>query len=420
MSNQALQLPAMRGVMGDWVYYVTLLPFREVSDRIKKTTEVHSSKLLRELIQRALTPRSKKIAVYLRSQPQRFFNAIVVGVYDGEPQWHQLSVRSSELFDPASLEDRVAESLGILTLRGDEKLFAIDGQHRVEGIKEFLEENDQVENLEDEICTIFVAHSSKPAAKLQRTRRLFATLNRYAKPVSTTEIIALDEDDVVAMACRDLLENHRLFKGGRVATKNQKNLPPADKTNITSLVALYQSMDTYLMDRAPSSWGTFKSVRPVEESTVQKYIVRAHRFWTLLANTIPEIKSVETLKPDEPLAAGLRGVKGGDLFFRPIAPPMIVRGLKKAEKLGMQENEFIKRFARIPRKLGKPPWLGLLWDGANMITGDKNQKLAEDLILWMVNCDPLEKKIRASDLKRRLGEVLNKEPEDCILPKKLA
>jgi hypothetical protein len=54
-----------------------------------------------------------------------------------------------------------------------------------------------------------------------------------------------------------------------------------------------------------------------------------------------------------------------------------------------------------------------------MITGDKNQKLAEDLILWMVNCDPLQKKIRASDLKRRLGEVLNKEPEDCTLPKKL-
>jgi len=419
MSNQALQLPTMRGVMGDWVYYVTLLPFREVSDRIKKTTEVHSSKLLRELIQRALTPRSKKIAVYLRSQPQRFFNAIVVGVYDGEPEWHQLSVRRSELFDPASLDDRVAESLGILTLRGDEKLFAIDGQHRVEGIKEFLKENGHAENLEDEICTIFVAHSSKPAAKLQRTRRLFATLNRYAKPVSLTEIIALDEDDVVAMACRDLLENHPLFKGGRVSIKNQKNLPPTDKTNITSLVALYQSMDIYLMDRARSSWGTFKSVRPAEESTVQKYVARAHRFWTLLANTIPEIKSVETLEPDEPLAARLRGAKGGDLLFRPIAPPMIVRGLKKAEKLGMLENEFIKRFARIPRKLGKPPWLGLLWDGANMITGDKNQKLAEDVILWMVNCDPLEKKIRANDLKRRLGEVLNKEAEDCTLPKKL-
>jgi DNA sulfur modification protein DndB len=415
---EPLQLPTMRGVMGDWVYYVTLLPFREVSNRIKKTTEVHSSKLLRDLIQRALTPRSKKIAVYLRSQPQRFFNAIVVGVYEGEPQWHQLSVRQSKLFDPVSLDDRVAESIGILTLRGDEKLFAIDGQHRVEGIKEFVKENGHVKNLEDEICTIFVAHSSK-ASGLQRTRRLFATLNRYAKPVSLTEIIALDEDDVVAMACRDLLERHPLFKEGRISTTNQKALAPTDKTNITSLIALYQSMDTYLMDRSRSSWATFKTVRPAEEAVVPTYIGKAHKFWTLLANTIPELKSVESLEPGDPLASRLRSRKGGDLLFRPIGPPMIVRALKKAEKMGMNEEEFIKRFARIPRSLSKSPWFGLLWDGANMVTGDKNQKLAEDLILWMVNCDPLEKKIRTKDLKRRLGEVLNKEPEDCALPKKL-
>lgn len=83
-----LQIPAMRGVIGDWVFYVTLLPFLEVTSRIKKTEEIHSNKLLREMIQRALTPRSKNIAAYLQSQPQRFFNAIVVGVYEGEPEWN--------------------------------------------------------------------------------------------------------------------------------------------------------------------------------------------------------------------------------------------------------------------------------------------------------------------------------------------
>lgn len=416
---EPLQLPTMRGVMGDWVYYVTLLPFREVSDRIKKTTEVHSSKLLRELIQRALTPRSKKIALYLRSQPQRFFNAIVVGVYEGEPQWHQLSVRHSELFDPIQLDDRVAESLGILTLRGDEKLFAIDGQHRVEGIKEFIKENGDLKNLEDEICTIFVAHSNKTSG-LQRTRRLFATLNRYAKPVSLTEIIALDEDDVVAMACRDLLENHPLFKQGRVSTTNQKALAPTDRTNITSLIALYQSMDTYLMDRPRSLWANFKTVRPAEETVVQTYVSKAHSFWTLLADIIPELKNIESLDPGEPLPIRLRSRRGGDLLFRPIGPPMLARALKKAEKMGMKEERFMKRFSRIPRTLGGRPWLGLLWDGANMITADKNQKLTEDLILWMVDADPLEKKVRARDLRRRLGEVLNKPAEDCGLPKKLS
>jgi len=57
----------------------------------------------------------------------------------------------------------------------------------------------------------FSSHNNK-TERVAKTRRLFATLNRYAKPVSLTEIIALDEDDVVALTCRDLLENHPLFK----------------------------------------------------------------------------------------------------------------------------------------------------------------------------------------------------------------
>ena len=139
--STALQIPAMRGVMGDWIYYVTLLPFQEVSNRIRETNEIHKSRLLREMIQRVLTPRSKTIAEYIKSQTQHFFNAIVVGVYEGEPKWHQLNVGKSDLFDPSNLEPRVANSLGILTLSGEEKLFAIDGQHRVEGIKEYEREN---------------------------------------------------------------------------------------------------------------------------------------------------------------------------------------------------------------------------------------------------------------------------------------
>ena len=57
----------MRGAIGTWNYYVTLLPFKEVARRIKRTEEIHSSALLRKMIQRALTPRSKNIADYLKS-----------------------------------------------------------------------------------------------------------------------------------------------------------------------------------------------------------------------------------------------------------------------------------------------------------------------------------------------------------------
>src|SRR4051812_42026017 len=112
--DKSLQIPAMRGAMGDWVYYATLLPFFEACDRIKRTDEVHKSTLLREMIQRALTPRSRAIATYLETQPQRFFNSVVVGVYGGSPEWYRAEVKRSSLFDPSTLDERVAESIGIL------------------------------------------------------------------------------------------------------------------------------------------------------------------------------------------------------------------------------------------------------------------------------------------------------------------
>ncbi len=415
-----LQIPAMRGVIGDWVYYVALLPFSEVSSRIKKTEEIHTSELLREMIQRALTPRSKNIAAYLQAHHQRFFNAIVVGVYEGEPEWNQLNVRKSELFDPANLETRVAESLGVLTLRGDEKLFAIDGQHRVEGIKEFMRglEAEKAKNLEDEVCVIFVAHSNEPQG-LQKTRRLFATLNRYAKPVSLTEIIALDEDDVVALTCRALLEDHPLFKKGRISLARGKAISPTDTKNFTSLTALYQAMDLYLMQGKRTPWQAFKTVRPNDEVIVQQFITKGHDFWNAMIGAIPELKRVQDLDASKPLPKSYRSAKGGDLLFRAIAPPMIVRCLRRAATLGMKETVFIKRFSKISRSLNTFPWLGILWDGSNMVIGEKNQQVAECLILWMVDCDPEEKKIEAADLKKRLGVVLNKPPEECKLPAKV-
>ena len=372
------------------------------------------------MIQRALTPRSKNIASYLKSQPQRFFNAVVIGVYEGEPEWHQLSVKKSDLFDPSDLETRVADSLGVLTLRGDEKLFAIDGQHRVEGIKEFIGEigEKKLKELEDEVCAIFVAHSNDPVG-MQRTRRLFATLNRYAKPVSLTEIIALDEDDVVAITCRDLLENHPLFKNGRVSLTKGKALSPNDTRNFTSLTALDQAMDLYLAEGTKASWQAFKTVRPNTEAEVRRFVQKGQSFWDRLVKAVPELQKVQKLADGEPLPKKYRSPRGGDLLFRAIAPPMISRCLRRAETLGMKENNFIEQFSKIPRSLSKSPWLGVLWDGSNMIIGEKNQQMAEGLILWMVNSDPRERKYTAQGLKKRLGVLLNKPADECELPTKV-
>jgi DNA sulfur modification protein DndB len=411
-----LQVPALRGVMGDWVYYVTLLPFDEVRRRVKRTDEVHTSRLLRDWIQRALTDRSAGIADYLQSHSQRFFNALVIGVYEGSPEWNQVSLRKSQFFDPLNLDPRVSESMGFLVLNGEEKLFAIDGQHRVEGIKKFWERlsSQEQKDLQDEICAIFVAHKGTKEG-LQRTRRLFTTLNRSAKPVSLTELIALDEDDIVAIVCRSLLENHPLFKDGRVSIALQKAISTRDRRSITSLPALNQAMNIYLADRRPKEWGTFRAARPVEDQ-VAYYTQKGHRLWDRMIQSFPELKRVVALSADKFLPTSYRNERtGGDLLFRPIFPPMFARCLRAAIKDGMTEPAFIKRVSRMPRLLNRPPWRGLLWDG-NMVTRSKNQKLAEALILWMAGVSTRDSR---SSLKLRLASVLNQHIDKVVLPSRV-
>ena len=107
---------------------------------------------------------------------------------------------------------------GVLRLDGTQTLFAIDGQHRVEGIKQALEDNSELGR--EEVSVIFVAHRNDSDG-MERTRRLFTTLNRYAKPVSKSEIVALDEDDIVAITTRELVEKHPLFQRENLTGKNE-------------------------------------------------------------------------------------------------------------------------------------------------------------------------------------------------------
>ena len=94
--SQQIVLPALRGVMGDWVYYSCLMDLRELAERVSYAREVHKNHRLSDMIQRQLQRgRTAEIAKYLTTQPERFFNSLVIATYGGQPNWHALSeVRS--------------------------------------------------------------------------------------------------------------------------------------------------------------------------------------------------------------------------------------------------------------------------------------------------------------------------------------
>ena len=228
--NKNIKIPAIRSQMGIWVYYVSSLSFSEVTEFVRPINdELHKSELLSGMIQRSITENYKSIANYLETQEERFFNALILAVYDGQPMWNEIRLDDYDGGDNYNM--------GMLTLSGDEKIFPVDGQHRVAGIKKALEKNNELGK--ERVAVIFVGHS-KDEIGMQRTRRMFSTLNRYAKPVSLRDIIALDEDDIVAIASRNLIDGTELFKGDRILDSRTRAIPDGNNKAITSIITYYE------------------------------------------------------------------------------------------------------------------------------------------------------------------------------------
>lgn len=307
-----LAVPALRAHMGDWIYYISFLTMEEISERVSYAEDIHTSKTLRELLQRGLTgSRNKEIKEYLLRQRQRFFNAIVVATYGGTPEWKEVRLRKA---DPAlkKMLQSAEGSLGVLTLSGTEKLFALDGQHRVAGIKSALAEKRAL--AEEEVCVLFVAgiiqeHRARDPRGFERTRRLFTTLNRYAKPVTKRDIIALDEDDICAILTRSLLEDHPLFRE-KVSLARGNSIPQSDSRHFTTISAVYDTLDIYL--RTKSKWGDFKKLRPSED-VIDDYRSRCEALWAALASGYGPLRELQNSDPNELVAGRYRGRSGGHL-----------------------------------------------------------------------------------------------------------
>ena len=69
--NNSIKLPSLRGRMGDWFYYVSLLKFKELAKRTSLVPEIHKNEELSRWIQREVSNRSEGIMQYLENQPQR-------------------------------------------------------------------------------------------------------------------------------------------------------------------------------------------------------------------------------------------------------------------------------------------------------------------------------------------------------------
>jgi DNA sulfur modification protein DndB len=407
-----MKIPAIRGRIGNWDYYVSTLTFQQVNDYVSRVDdELHKSESLKELIQRSITSNYLSIKKYILNQPELFFNSLVLAVYNDYPEWVEIEVK---------YDDFETYQLGLLDFPSQHKIFPVDGQHRVEGIKAALAEDPSLANMK--ISTIFIGHKNDDEG-LKRTRRLFSTLNRYAKPVTMDDIIALDEDDSIAIVTRNLLENHSLFIEKKVTKSKNKAIPSDDKNSFTSIITLYDCNKELLKyyrklqkqkdpkpERDKKSLIEFLKFRP-EEDDVQGFEIFCNDFWNDFLNNFDYVENFSNDKSINPAEKYRNNVEGGNLLFRPVGLyPFVQAVLEINRRTQIPIAAIFEKIATFNLTLNQIPWRQVLWNDyeKTMIMG--NQTLTKFILMYKYDKNLL-KASEKGNLINRYASAINYQGE---------
>lgn len=389
-----MKTAAIKGKIGIWTYYVTAVRFADISNLVSPITkEISNNDNFSDMLQRAITDNVDGIKEYILNQKERFFNALVLAIYDGNPEWYELEVE---------VEEYKTYSVGVLELSGTEIVFPVDGQHRVEGIKKALKENPKLEN--EKVPVILIGHQNTAEGK-QRTRRLFSTLNRRARKVSDNELIALDEDDVVAVATREIIEHNVLFEGNRLVNTANKNIASSNHVAFTSIIELYQC-NRIIFDHITSLEGLKKKekdklllYRP-DDKTTEKYVKVINDFWEAFRKEIPSLKTYVETNYDKLEQLNNRHEKGGNLLFRPIALTQFILALCEYIKLTNCDITIaVQKFNKIPLMIQNKPWKNVLWTSDNKINGRIRKKEVKNMMLFCVDKELVAEKDKITMLE---------------------
>jgi DNA sulfur modification protein DndB len=393
--------------MGEWVYYMTSMTFADVDAWIKRTDEIYISKKLADWIQRQLDNKhAARIAKYLCDHDERLFNSIVVGLYGAQPSWSELSIADprDELTDEQ--EDNLTRSMGLLRLSGSEKLFAIDGQHRVAGIKQAIKTKKKLR--QDEISVLLVAHSTTKKGKA-RTRRLFTTLNKTAKKVTLADIVALDEDNGLAVTARRLVDEFDLFQeGGFIAFAGTAAIPETDQDSITSIITLYEIAKA-LYPKKEAGLPTKTSIlRALPKQTQLDSIYEQNtEYWTLLAQNVAEYQDVfaKTHHPGE-----YRKEDYNHLLFRPIGQMAFAGAVRALMDSGRTLQDAVGELLKTELRIDSGRWHYVLWDPAHKVML-KERAVAESLLLMQAGASP-----RTPEIGARINDLFTRLDADHPLP----
>lgn len=386
-----LYLPCLRGVLGDWTYYSTIMKVKDIVDHHRIITVPESKELytenINEILQREIdSTRINKISKYLNNDREHFFSSIIVAIHKGNPQWSDIDIEEKLTIGSFSIDGDslsfIENKFGILSLSGSEEIFALDGQHRLVGLRDAYKKNNKIG--EEEISLLYVIHNEK---NIIRTRRLFTVLNRYAEKPKQAELIILEEDDAAAINTRKLLtDDSTLSLTGAISTTKGGSIQPNDNS-FTTIVTVY-NINKILYGKTVD----FYRVRPSERE-IKSFYKTSVNFWKFFFECFPYLK--QYIEGDKLIKHKgrfiYRNIKtGGSLLLRPVGQELFAKIYKYFDN--RDELEFLrKNITKINFDLSSKHFKLLYWKDGKMLP--KNMVLKQNLVLYLLGQYKDEKRI---------------------------
>lgn len=420
-------VPALQAKMGDWQYYVTVMKLGKIARECKLAEEIHKNPDLDALIQRALQDRVKKEMVpYLLNEPQRFYGALVVAVYGGEPEFSTVKVDEHHLIDDKD-KDRSSYGFGLLRFDGSQIYYALDGQHRLKSIQEAIDTNPDL--AKEEITVIILKHENTKEG-LQRTRRLFSTLNRRAKPTTSGMNIAIDEDDGIAIVSRRLVKENEIFKKLVLTNLSSKQISPTKSNDayITTLAAFYETNEILLSayDGGMQINQQFKQFRPTNND-LDNYYDFLENIWMQMLEKCPNFQPVlkGRKKPGDIrkqldnngfqiLDDAGKPIPGGNIFARPIGQYIIAEVLKSVGSQGKSISDAIDAImTNISMDIDQAPWVDVIWNPIQKTIINSKRTLVSSLISHALG---IKINLKVRELKQKYRDTIGYQRANLLPP----
>ena len=405
---------AMKARLGDTDYYILSMKAQELVKSVVIQTEREgwTNLTVEERYQRDLNYNRVKnqIAPYFANDDTRFFGAVIVTAenFGEEVSFEPLSEIAKRGLP--KLYTSAASAIGFLTFHGGEVLIPLDGQHRLKAIEFAISGRDErgreignipvpsAELANEDVTVILVPY------ELDRARRIFTRVNRYAKPTTTGQRLVTDDDDILAVLSREVAND---IIGARLVKFATNTLTNQD-IHFTTLAIIYNCNEQIIVDNFPKK--PDKNKLPTSE-TQRLYRDKVIRTWKALVEKIDVFADALS----DTSSAGddnRREIRENNLLGKPVAQECLVRVFVRLTNpsTNLTVDEACKRLNALPWAITHENiavWDRVLWTGGTdgrIVTNRRN--LATELIAYLAG-----EKMTQTQKEKLLHDYLQQFPE---------